>query len=344
MQGMQGTNASPIKPLTGRGVSIIIVTYNSGAVLPGLLDSVPAGLEGIEKFETIVVDNDSRDDGVQIALAHAVRPRVIRMGRNAGYAAAINAAAATAPADADILILNPDLRLLPGSVKLLVDRLADSSIGVAVPRMLAEDGTTSWSMRREPSLVTAWTDAILGGTLAARIGQSEMIGDSAAYNREGLVEWATGAAVAVAARARCVVGDWDESFFLYSEEVDYMRRVRERGFSLVYIPQAQVVHIGREYRANPRLSALMTANRIRYYGRHHGRLPTALFRLSVIIGETMRAILGPGHRAALWAALTPWKPPPETQSHHSVRIERMDAQQPRCNSAQSGAAIGVKRS
>jgi GT2 family glycosyltransferase len=341
---MQDTNASPIRPLTRPRLSIIIVTYNSGAILPGLLDSVPGGLEGIEQFETIVVDNDSKDDSVHIALAHAVRPRVIQMGRNAGYAAAINAAAAAAPADADLLILNPDLRLLPGSVKLLVDRLTDSSVGVAVPRMLAEDGTTSWSLRREPSLVTAWTDAILGGTLAARIGQSEMIGDPAAYDREGLVEWATGAAVAVAARARRIVGDWDESFFLYSEEVDYMRRVRQSGLFVAYVPQAQVVHFGREYRANPRLSALMTANRIRYYGRYHEPLSTALFRLSVIIGETMRAVLGPGHRAALWAAVTPWRPPPETQSHHSVRIDRVEAQQPRCNSAQSGAAIGVKRS
>jgi len=70
-------------------LSIVIVTYNSASVLPGLLDSLVAGLEGIKQFETIVVDNDSADDSVDIALAHAIRPRVIRMGRNAGYAAAI---------------------------------------------------------------------------------------------------------------------------------------------------------------------------------------------------------------------------------------------------------------
>ena len=178
------------------------------------------------------------------------------MGRNAGYAAAINAAAATVRPDSDLLILNPDVRLLPGAARLLVDRLTDSSVGVAVPRILAEDGTTQWSLRREPSLMTAWTDAILGGTLAARIGTGEMIGDPAIYERGGLIEWATGAVLAVAARARSVVGDWDESFFLYIEEVDYMRRVRECGFSVAYVPQAQVVHIGREYLENPRLSAL----------------------------------------------------------------------------------------
>ena len=292
------------------GVSIIIVTYNSASVLPGLLDSLPAGLEGIKQFETIVVDNDSVDNSVDIALAHSIRPKIIRMGRNAGYAAAINAAAATVRPDADLLILNPDVRLLPGAASLLVDRLADSSIGVAVPRIVGEDGTTRLSLRREPSLMTAWTDAMLGGRLAASIGTGEIIGDPAIYDQRGLIEWATGAILAVAARARGAVGDWDESFFLYMEEVEYLRRVRECGFSVAYVPQAKAVHLEGDYSENPRLSALLCANRIRYHRRYHGPLSTAVFRLSIIVGEGIRAVRGPpGHRAAVRAALTPLKPP-----------------------------------
>ena len=86
----------------------------------------------------------------------------------------------------------------------------------------------------------------LGGTFAARIGTGEMISDLALYHPGGIIEWATGAALAVAAGARGIVGDWDESFFLYSEEVDYPRRVRESGLFVAYVPQAQVVHIGRD--------------------------------------------------------------------------------------------------
>ena len=190
---LQTRDASLITGASGSELSIIIVTYNSASALPGLLDSPSTGLEGIKQFETIVVDNNSADKSVDTALAHASRPRVIRMGRNAGYAAAINAGAATVRPDADLLILNPDVRLRPGAAKLLVDRLADSSVGVAVPRILAENGTTHLSLRREPSLMTVWTDAILGGTLATRIGTGEMIGDRALYDRGGLIEWATGA-------------------------------------------------------------------------------------------------------------------------------------------------------
>src|SRR5262245_63373037 len=104
---MQVRDAFPVTPVTqprtGSGLSIVIVTYNSASVLPGLLDSLPAGVEGVEQFEIIVVDNDSADNSVDIALAHAIRPRVIRMGRNAGYAADINAEEATVSPDADLL-------------------------------------------------------------------------------------------------------------------------------------------------------------------------------------------------------------------------------------------------
>ncbi|MDA9409916.1 glycosyltransferase [Bradyrhizobium sp. CCBAU 45384] len=303
---MQVRDASPAtEPRAASGLSIVIVTYNSAAVLPGLLNSLPAGLEGIGQFQTIVVDNDSTDSSVDLALAHPIRAKVLRMGRNAGYAAAINAGAAVAAPDADLLILNPDVRLLPGAARVLVDRLRDPSIGVAVPRILAEDGSTRWSLRREPSVMRAWADAVLGGRLAGRIGKGEMIGDPAMYDRDGPIEWATGAIVAVAARTRRVVGDWDESFFLYMEEVDYLRRVRECGFSVAYAPQAQAVHIEGEYGENPRLSALLAVNRIRYHRRHHGPLSTALLRLGIIVGEGLRAFRGPpGHRAALRAALT----------------------------------------
>jgi N-acetylglucosaminyl-diphospho-decaprenol L-rhamnosyltransferase len=286
-----------------------------------------------------VVDNNSADNCVDIALAHSIRPKVIRMGRNAGYAAAINAGAATVRPQADLLILNPDIRLLPGAVSHLLNRLTDPSVGVAVPRILGEDGATRWSLRREPSVTTAWTDAVLGGTVAARIGTGEMISDPSTYDRSGTVEWATGAILAVAARARHLVGDWDESFFLYMEEVDYLRRVRERGFSVAYVPQAEAIHIEGEYNQNPRLSALLCANRIRYHRRHHGPLSTAAFRLSVIVGEGIRAVRGPsGHRAAFRAALSLWKPPPEYQRQQSVRCNSESSR----TSADAGPSTAIE--
>ncbi|WP_245410882.1 glycosyltransferase [Microvirga flavescens] len=289
-------------------ISIVIVTYNSARVLAGLLDSLPAGLAGIDDAEVVVVDNDSADRSVEIARAHPIRPRIISTGRNAGYAAGINAATATIAPDRSVLILNPDIRLQPGAARTLLEPLNDPSVGVTAPRILNEDGSTAFSLRREPSVLTGWSEALLGG-LAIRMGLSEVISDPALYAKGGPVEWVTGAALAVSPQARRIVGDWDESFFLYSEEVDYLRKVRDSGFFVLAVPSAEMMHIGGDYLDNPRLSALLAHNRIRYFRRHHGPLATAAFQFSIVIGAAMRAMLGPTHRAVLRAALAPAKPP-----------------------------------
>lgn len=284
-------------------LAVVVVTYNSASVLPGLLDSLLKGLEGVEHPRIIVVDNDSRDASVELALDHPLKPEVIRTGRNAGYAAGINEAAKTLPAEADLLVLNPDIRLFPGTGRLLQDCLQQGA-GIVVPQILHPNGTIALSLRREPSIVTAWSESLLGGRVSALIGTGETIADELLYRRGGKVEWATGAALMIAAHARQRVGPWDESFFLYSEEVDYMRRTRECGFSIEYACDAKVIHIGGEAASNPFLSGLLTTNRIRDYGRRHGPAKTLLFRLGVSIGAAFRAPLDPASRASLKAALT----------------------------------------
>lgn len=288
-------------------LAVVTVAYNSASVLSGLLDSLSAGLEGIAEYEVIVVDNDSHDTSVDVALAHPIGARVIRTGRNGGYSAGINAAVATIAPAADLLVLNPDIRLQPGSVRNLYAGLRNSSAGVAVPQVRGEDGTVSKSIRREPSIVTAWSEALLGGTLAARAGLGEVVADPVLYRNGGAIEWATGAILLVSAEARRTVGNWDESFFLYSEEVDYLQRVRGAGFDVLYVPAAQAVHIGGDYHSSDFLTALMTQNRIVYHRRHHAFLSSALFRSGIAVGEAIRLAVGSGHLSALSAALGLWR-------------------------------------
>jgi len=290
---------------TGACVAVVIVTFNSADALPALLDSLVDGLEGLDRFEIIVVDNGSKDGSAEIAEAHPLHPTVVRTGRNAGYAAAINIGSERSDTNAHLLILNPDLRLYPKAVKPLIEDVATSKAGVVVPINYKEDGTIDPTLRREPSIITAWADAILGGKLAARLGVGEIVGDLRHYDQRRPVQWATGSALLVTAEARKAVGAWDESFFLYSEEVDYQRRIREAGFEIVYEPRSKVMHASGGSGTGPRLFALLTANRIRYYRRHHGALRTSIFKLGVIIGHAARLWRGASHRAALMSALTP---------------------------------------
>ena len=114
--------------LAGLRLSVVSVTYNSAEVLPGLLDSLKEGLAGVEAVEIVIADNDSVDASVEIALDHPCKPRVVQMGRNAGYAAGINAASAVIRKDANLLIMNPDIRLMPGAARVLLERLSDPSV------------------------------------------------------------------------------------------------------------------------------------------------------------------------------------------------------------------------
>lgn len=296
-----------------RSLAVVIVTYNSGEAISGLLDTLADGLEGVENVDVVIADNASSDLSVAIAKAHPARPRVVQTGWNGGYAAGINAALATVSRHADVLILNPDIRLSPGSVARLVARLRLAHIGIVAPRILHEDGTLVHSLRREPSLRTAWADAVLGARLGARLDRGECICDPRFYEAPGFFDWASGAALAVSAEARMRVGAWDESFFLYSEEVDYQRRVREAGYFVAYAPDTEIVHIGGDYQRNAKLYAILTGNRIRDYGRHHGRFAAAMFRLAVLTGELLRSLGGSRvHWAGVKAAL---RRPPE----HNMR-------------------------
>jgi len=298
----------PVPPVPSRDrnrpLAVVVVTYNSADTLAGLLDTFAAGLEGLDETEVVIADNASADNSVAVALAHPVGARVVQTGWNGGYAAGINAALATIRAAADVLILNPDIRLSSGAAARLVDMLRHGDVGVVAPRIVHQDGAPYHSLRREPSLQTAWADALLGTRLGAGIDRGECVCDTACYDAPRMIDWASGAALMISAEARAGVGAWDESFFLYSEEVDFQRRARAAGYRVAYTPHARVVHFGGDYQRNPRLYAILTVNRIRDYARHHGAISTALFRAAVVTGEVLRSLGGSTvHRAGALAAL-----------------------------------------
>ncbi|HEX6872230.1 MAG TPA: glycosyltransferase family 2 protein, partial [Micromonosporaceae bacterium] len=102
------------------------------------------------------------------------------------------------------------------------------------------------------------------------------------------------------------VAPWDESFFLYSEETDFLLRARDAGFLTRLEPSAHAIHIGGNSRMAPWLWRLLTVNRVRLYRRRHGRAATALYWAAVLLREVSRALLGSRpSRAAAGALLSP---------------------------------------
>jgi N-acetylglucosaminyl-diphospho-decaprenol L-rhamnosyltransferase len=288
-------------------VAIVIVTYNSAAVLDNCLRSLRP--TGVDLKTVVVADNGSRDDSLMIAKSATDLPMLtVEMGRNAGYAAAINAGVEAIDVTAldAVMVLNPDCMLRPDTIALLWHALREPRRGIAVPRLLNPDGTLQPSLRRAPTVRRAIAEAMLGAR-AGRIGSlGELIADPAHYAEPGPAVWATGAAMLISTKTMASIGPWDESFLLYSEETEYALRAADHGWTLWYEPAAVVEHVGGESGTSPKLAALVIVNKVALFRRRH-RFPTAAaFYLVVLLGELIRALTGRRiARAAIVALLRP---------------------------------------
>lgn len=292
-------------------IVVVVVTYNSAHQLGTCLDSLREGCSGARLTEVLVADNASSDDSVAVAERPRDIPvRVVQLGRNGGYAAAINAAIDTvdrSEVDA-VLVLNPDITVRPGAVGLLADALRKPGRAITVPKLLNPDGTIQPSLRRAPTLRRALAEAVLGGRTADRIGDlGELVYDPAYYDDPKPVVWATGAALLISLEAATDIGRWDETFLLYGEETEYALRTADRGWELWYEPEAVMQHVGgTQTVTNPELFALLTVNRVRLFRRRHGRAAAFVYHVVITFGEVLRAAAGRRpSRAAVVALVRP---------------------------------------
>lgn len=298
------TTAESASDAAANQVTIIVVLHNSAADADAFLDALPAATDGLPRWELVVVDNGSTDDGLARFTARIPTAVVVRQG-NRGYAAGINAGNTAASPSQAVLVVNPDARLGPGSVAAMFAQLGDPAVGIAVPLLFAADGSLGWSLRREPTVLRALGEAVLGGARAGRFpALGEVVCDPVAYQCSTTADWASGCVMMISRACLNAVGSWDERYFLFSEETDFALRARDAGFALRLTPQARATHVGGDSHVSPRLWSMLAVNRVRLFARRHGPAHTVAFWGAVIISEASRSLFGAQiHRAALGALL-----------------------------------------
>lgn len=286
-------------------VAAVVVTYNSAHVVGELLDSLPAALDGLAA-RIVVVDNGSSDGTVDLIEARS--DIVIVRSANQGYSAGINTGIRAAGQARSILVLNPDVVMRPGSIRLMVEAMSTHRTGIVAPRIEDRDGVLQLSLRREPTLRRA-----LGLSATGLACFSEHVGRTEDYELPRSVDWALGAVLLVSWECHERVGEWDESFFLYSEETDYSMRARERGLLTRYEPRAVAVHIGQQSGHNDLTHSMQIINRVRFYRRRHGAFASTGYLLATVATETGWWLLrGAGQsRTAVIALLSPKRRPPQ---------------------------------
>jgi N-acetylglucosaminyl-diphospho-decaprenol L-rhamnosyltransferase len=293
-------------PLQQERVAVVVVTYNSADVLPDLLESLPPGLEGTA-WRLVVVDNGSIDDSIRVVQEAAPTSTVVQMGRNAGYAAGVNAGVAEATEATAVLVLNADVRLTPGCVTELLRGLRTRGTGIAVPRLTDAHGALIYSMRREPTLARELVETVLPHRLLGRFRDAGvMVTDSRTYATETTTDWAEGSTQLISRECLDVCGRWDESFFLFSEETEFNLRARDLGYMTRYVPTAHATHLEGGSAADPDKWALLCRNKVSLYRRRHGRARSTAFHACEILREATRAATGRAtSRAALRVLVSP---------------------------------------
>jgi exopolysaccharide biosynthesis WecB/TagA/CpsF family protein len=267
--------------------AVVVVTYNSASGVGSLLESLRAETADLT-LRVVLADNSSSDGTLEFVRSTHPDVMAFATGGNLGYSGGINAAMRRAGDAATVVVLNPDVTVERGSLQAMLYRLRASRAGAVVPALRNERGATSPSLFREPSILNAVGDALMGRRLANRPGWLAGTDfNPESYAHPHTVDWATGAALMVR-RALADSLAWEESYFLYSEEVDFFRGLRTLGETIWYEPAAVMTHVGGGSGSSPRLNALLAVNRVRYIRKYHSAAYAAVFQGAVVLSEVLR--------------------------------------------------------
>jgi N-acetylglucosaminyl-diphospho-decaprenol L-rhamnosyltransferase len=286
-------------------VDVVIVSFNSA----GELREAAAPLAGRKGIHVIVVDNAS-DDGSLMRVVDLDVTAIQRL-TNDGFAAGCNAGW-RAGGGPYVCFLNPDAILDAPDLWRLVELLeSDLRVGVVAPRIEEADGTLVHSLRRFPRIGSTFARAFYLHRVFPRARWADdLIRDDAAYARPASPEWVSGACLVIRREALEAVHGWDEGFFLYGEDIDLCRRIREAGWTIRFDPSATARHLGGRSAPRAGLLPVLTRSRLRY-ARKHGNAGFAMsVRIGLVLGASTHALVGRGgaharrgHLAALAVAL-----------------------------------------
>ena len=269
-------------------VTVVVVTYNSAADIHALIDDLRVAAAGCA-VRVIITDCQSSDDTVALIRKHS-DIMLVEPGWNLSYAGGINVALPFVGRCDAVLVLNPDLRLGRHAITRMLRALDDPRVGAVVPTIFDADGRLYHSLRHEPALLRAFGDALLGGYIRTRPSfLSETDFRPASYLKAHDVDWATGAVLLIRTALVRELGEWNEEFFMYSEETDYFRRIREHGMRVWFEPAATAMHNMGGSGRSPALAALRVVNRVRYAERHHGWMYAVVYRAVVALSQAVRS-------------------------------------------------------
>lgn len=224
-------------------LSISIVNTNNCSLLRDCLKSIYENTH-ISTFEVIVIDNCSTDGSINMIRTEYPNVKLITNTSREGYGYSHNRGIAAATGSY-VLIFNEDMIVQPNAIDIMVDKIkADPTIGAMGCKLLNLDRSLQHSCHRFPSLRREIFDILFPSTVVFRNSKRRTQMYYWDHNEEADVDIIMGSCMLIPKKVFNEVGLFDTQFFVYSEEFDLCRRIRNRGYRIVFTPYAEIVHLG----------------------------------------------------------------------------------------------------
>jgi GT2 family glycosyltransferase len=223
-------------------LSVVIVNYRSGELLNACLEALFSEVNRRD-CEVLVVNNDRASDLSSVQALRKPGVLTIQNGANVGFGAAANIGFKQSKGEF-LLMLNPDVLVRPGAVKMLLEAMqSHPDVGIALPQLRNPDESLQYSCRQFYTWSALW---MRRGPWRRRLASHPSVRrhlmqewDHASLAE---VDWGLGAAMLVRRKAVPGAQLFDERFFLYFEDVDLCWRLRRAGWKVVYNPAAVMIH------------------------------------------------------------------------------------------------------
>lgn len=218
----------------GKDISIIIVTYNNKKTIKSCIDSV---LKYTPGCEIIVVDNASKDNTVKLVKRYKQKVMVVKSNTNLGFSKGNNLGVRYTTCEY-LVFLNPDTEV---EEKEAFTKMKDvleknKNFGLIGPRFVYPDGSSQYTVRNMPTISAAFKQYILKVK-----GAYDFYDPNCVDLCE--VESVVGACMIIKKDIFLKVGGFDEKYFLYYEDLDLCRKIRENGLKIGYLPSVNIKHI-----------------------------------------------------------------------------------------------------
>jgi GT2 family glycosyltransferase len=275
-------------------LSIIVVNWNGRDFLAKCLQCVEATVK-TTRYETIVIDNNSSDGSQDMVRTQFPNVKLIANDDNVGFAAANNQGIQISDARY-ILLLNSDAFVKENTIDRMTAFMdAHPEAGMSACKLLYEDGRLQLSCATFPTLATELYIAL---GLDKLFPKSKIFGKYLMtdwdYNTAREVDVVMGAFMFARKSAVDSVGMMDESFFMYSEEVDWCYRFKAAGQKIFFTPEAECVHIwgGSSRAVKVETLIRLYRARVQFFRKHYGRLSAFLYKIILAFNSLVRIVPG----------------------------------------------------